>query len=103
MAATNNDDDRILALNPDPEKQGTNINREHYEAMKKALLAVIPKKGEGVVAKDLPALVASKLPETVFGPKDSVTWYTVTVKLDLEARGLIVRVPKARPQRLLRT
>jgi hypothetical protein len=28
----------------------------------------------------------------------SVTWYVTTVKLDMEARGEIKRVPKSRPQ-----
>ena len=30
----------------------------------------------------------------------SVTWYVTTVKLDLEARGVIERIPKSRPQRI---
>jgi len=28
----------------------------------------------------------------------SVTWYVTTVKLDLEARGVVKRVPHSRPQ-----
>jgi Family of unknown function (DUF6958) len=32
----------------------------------------------------------------------SVGWYTTSVNLDLEARGLIERVPGAQPQRLRR-
>jgi len=30
----------------------------------------------------------------------SIPWYVTTVKLDLEARGLIERIPNARSQRL---
>jgi hypothetical protein len=30
----------------------------------------------------------------------SISWYVTTVKLDLEARGLIARVPGSHPQRL---
>ena len=40
-------------------------------------------------------------PETML-TLSSVGWYATTVKLDLEARGLIERVPDARPQRLRR-
>jgi len=30
----------------------------------------------------------------------SVSWYFTTVKLDLEARGILERVPGERPQRI---
>lgn len=30
----------------------------------------------------------------------SINWYVTTVKLDLEARGIIERVPRSRPQQL---
>ena len=31
-------DDRIMALHPDPEKQGTNIDRAKYEIIKTAII-----------------------------------------------------------------
>ena len=30
----------------------------------------------------------------------SISWYVTTIKLDLEARGIIERIPKKRPQTL---
>lgn len=31
------------------------------------------------------------------------SWYVTTVKLDLEARGMVARVPHTRPQRVVLT
>jgi hypothetical protein len=42
------------------------------------------------------------LPRRVREDLGSVNWYTVTVKLDLEARRVLERVAGARPQRLRR-
>ena len=92
--------DRILTLHPQG-KNGVNIQSNLYEAMRKAILKVVPSKGEGVLAKDLPILV-SPLLGPAFDQSHSITWYCVATKQDLEARGLVVRVPKSRPQRLLR-
>ena len=52
---------------------------------------------EEVRFKDLPAAVEESLQEPFVG---SISWYVTTVKLDLEARGLLERVPGATPQRL---
>jgi hypothetical protein len=69
--------------------------------MRAALLAVVPRGGDGVRFSDLAALVRGRLPRTAFRGA-SVPWYVATVKLDLEARGLLRRVPGSSPQRLLR-
>jgi hypothetical protein len=51
---------------------------------------------------DLPGLVAAALTPEEREQLGSVGWYTATVKLELEVRGEIRRVPGASPQRLLR-
>ncbi len=72
-----------------------------YEAMKAALLAVVPAAEAGILFQDLVDAVRPHLPAELFA-NASVSWYVTTIKLDLEARGLIERVPGARPQRLRR-
>ena len=79
--------DRIMALHPDPTKQGVNIDRAKYEVVKAAILDILAIRGE-VAFADLPTEVHARLGETFDG---SVSWYVTTVKLDLEARGLIER------------
>ena len=87
--------DRILTKHPEG-KAGVNISREKYDAIRAAILAAIPDHGE-LAFKDLSGEVKDRLAPGFGG---SVSWYVTTVKLDLEARQEIERVPKQRPQKL---
>lgn len=86
--------DRILTLHPDG-KQGVNIEALKYEEIKQAILASLTHRE--LLFRDLPAAVSAHLTAPFDG---SIGWYTTTVKLDLEARGLIERVPGHSPQKL---
>ena len=57
----------------------------------------------GVAFRQLPELVKTHLDPDVFTAKVSTNWYVVTVKQDLEARGLVEHVPGKAPQHLRRT
>jgi hypothetical protein len=92
----------VATKNPGKGKRGPRVDAARYDAMKTALLAVIPKAGDGVRFVDLEGLVEKRLPQATFAGA-SVLWYATIVKLDLEARGLIRRVPGSSPQRLVRT
>lgn len=88
-------EEKILTLHPDG-KQGVNISKEKYEIIRQAILSILQEQKEALF-KDLPAEVERKLDGDFEG---SISWHVTTVKLDLEARGLIIRVPKSSPQRL---
>ncbi|MDE2992850.1 MAG: hypothetical protein OXU67_03110 [Chloroflexota bacterium] len=98
MAATAG---KFQTIHPQAGKQGTNIDAAKYEVMKAALLTVVPADDAGFPFQDLADAVRPHLPTELFA-NASVSWYVVTVKLDLEARGLIERVPGSRPQRVRR-
>ena len=87
-------EERILTLHPQG-KQGVNITRQKYEAMKAAILDTLSE-GEMTYTK----LVEGVEQRLAGGFDGSIRWYTETVKLDLEARGVIERVPRTRPQLL---
>ncbi len=87
--------EKVLTLHPDG-KQGVNIDKGKYETIRQAILSVMGEQEE-TFFKDLPGEVEQKVGTGFDG---SISWYVVTVKLDLEARGLIIRVPKSSPQRL---
>ena len=91
---------RITTQHPDPDKQGTRIDATVYEATRSAILESIEQAGEGGVAfGDLPGEVERRSDPEIWADR-SVGWYTTTVKLDLEARGLISRSAGRSPQRL---
>ena len=86
---------RIRTLHPE-KKQGVNISREKYEIICEAILAALNEHKEMTFMK-----LSRAVEKQVHGHfEGSVTWYVTTVKLDLEARGLVKRVPNSRPQLL---
>ncbi len=94
-------DDRIVTRNITKGAGGKRISRAMYDATRDAILGVLPGRGDGMPFTDLMKKVERRVPRDLFAGA-SVGWYTTTVKLDLEARGLIERVPGAHPQRLRR-
>ena len=88
-------EEKILTLHPNG-RQGVNISSKKYENIRYAILSVLGEQKE-TLFKDLPAEVEQKLESGFDG---SISWYITTVKLDLEARGLIMRVAKSSPQHL---
>lgn len=93
---------RIATLHPDPDKQGVDIDARKYTTMRRALLQVIPTRSPGIAFADLVDLVRPLLPTAVYDCEVSIAWYVVTVKLDLEARGLVARSHERGAQRLIR-
>jgi hypothetical protein len=75
-------------------KQGVRIDPAKYEAVRAAILDNLREYGP-MTFTQLGALVEEQLSATFTG---SVTWYYTAVKLDMEARDEIRRVPNSRPQ-----
>lgn len=89
------------ALHPDPTKNGTRVTKATYEIYRDALLKVIPTTKDGIQFMDLSKEVAPHVPAEV-AENTSIGWWTTTVKLDLEARGVVERVPGKGRQRVRR-
>lgn len=87
--------DKIMTLHPQG-KKGVNISYAKYEQIKKFILDTIQTEKE-ITFEALTDLAVSKLTDKFDG---KVIWYVVTVKLDLEARKLIERIPKTSPHKL---
>lgn len=88
-------EDKIMTLHPQG-KKGVNITLAKYTQIKKFILDTIRTKEE-ITFEALTDLAVSKLTAKFDG---KVIWYVVTVKLDLEARKLIERIPKTSPHKL---
>jgi hypothetical protein len=65
--------------------QGVNIDQAKYEQMREAIVASLDERNP-LTFKQLSQAVKQKLEDRFDG---SIGWYCTTVKLDLEARGVI--------------
>lgn len=88
-------DEKIQTLHPQG-KKGVNILTRRYEPIKNFILQTIRER-KTITYEELNDLAVKKLSKNFDG---KVPWYVVTVKLDLEARGVIERVPKTSPHAL---
>lgn len=77
------------------------VDAEKFAAMRDAVLAVLPGEQPGLTPAELQARVLGHLPEALFPGGDKAGWWMKAVQLDLEAKRLIARAPKA-PVRLHR-
>ncbi|MGY6647604.1 DUF6958 family protein [Wenyingzhuangia sp. IMCC45574] len=91
----NNSKERILTLHPQG-KKGVNILKSKYDTIKDFILLTV-KENETITFKELNNLAVLELSNSFDG---KVNWYVVSVKLDLEARGIIERIPKTSPHQL---
>lgn len=89
------EEEKILTLHPQG-KKGVNILRRRYDVILDYILKKIKEHGE-ITYQDLSDQAEIDLADSFDG---KVVWYIVSVKLDLEARGIIERIPKTSPHQL---
>ena len=87
--------EKITTLHPEG-KQGVNISEEKYEMMKQSIINALKEHSE-MTFYQLNDAVSEKLAGKFAG---SIGWYCTTVKLDLEGRKVIQRIPGSKPQRI---
>lgn len=95
--------DKVVCKTPTPGKQSTRISRWKYDLVRSAILKSIPSGHPGIEFAQLGAMVKSCIENRDMERLGSISWYTTTVKLDLEVKGEIERVPGTSPQLLRRT
>jgi hypothetical protein len=91
------DENKIMTLHPQG-KKGVNISFEKYDTVKTFILDKVDEAGE-ISYKRISDLAVEEL-QPYFDGK--VVWYIVSVKLDLEARNIIERIPKRSPHEIRR-
>lgn len=102
MTAKRSPAKKARVLNVNHPGKSTSIPQERYDLVSAAILAVVPKDSDGVLLTRLAGLVKDRLSANERDAVGSVNWYVTAVKLDLEARKRIERVPHSSPQRLRR-
>ena len=88
--------EKIMTLHPHPDKAGVNISKIKYDQMRAAIEKLLTENGPMSYGEMTP-LLADHFNGRFDG---SINWYAVSVKLDLEARGVIERIPKTRPEQI---
>jgi hypothetical protein len=91
--------DRVEVENVNVPGRTTRVDAARYAAMREAILAVTPTAALGLSAAEMVERVRPHLPDELWPGGEKVGWWQKTVQLDLEAKGLLVRDPAARPMR----
>lgn len=95
-------DDKIEIENITSPGRTERVNRAKYEAMRVALLAVLPEVAPGLKVPEAKAALLPLLPDALFPAGATAGWWLKAVQLDLEAKGIIKRAP-SKPVQLFRT
>ena len=87
--------EKIMTLHPAGE-QGVNIDKGKYDMVRQAVEETL-RAQPGITFSEMTEEVGRRIGDVFDG---SVGWYVTSVKLDLEARGVLERVDGRSPQRL---
>lgn len=98
MAGDGVAEDQVICETPTAGKAPVRIPRWKYEMVRGAIVAAV-REGDEVALMDLRRLVAARLSAPERADLGSVGWHVTVVKLDLEVKGELERVPESRPQR----
>lgn len=75
------------------------LDADMHDAMKRAMLKILPKRSPGLSVADMQEAVLAHLPERLYPGGAKAGWWTKAVQLDLEAKAIIMR-EKTKPLRL---
>jgi hypothetical protein len=81
-------------------KKAVSIDKYKYELLKKEIVKYLTENSDGAFSDILKA-IAQDFKKNKITFDGSLNWYLEWVKLDLEARGIIKRVPKTAPQKYI--
>lgn len=94
-------DDKIEIENINTPGRTERVHRAKYEAMREALVAVLPAEAPGLTVAEAKAKLIPLLPADLFPGGAKAGWWLKAAQLDLEAKGVIKRAD-TKPMRLCR-
>lgn len=77
----------------------TRVDKAKYEAMKTALLRVLPREAPGLTVAEAKGKLLQFLDQGLFPGGEKAGWWLKAVQLDLEAKGVVKR-ENSKPLRL---
>lgn len=82
---------RVTIENVNHPGHSTTVDAGMYEAMRAALLAVLPAEAPGLTQGEMRDAVIAHLPQDLFPGGAKAGWWAKSVQLDLEAKRVIAR------------
>lgn len=95
-------EDKIEVQNINAPHHVVRVDAAKYQAMKEALLAVLPAQEPGMAVKDALSALRPNLPQDLFPEGKTSGWWQKCVQLDLEAKGIVKRLP-TKPMTIMKT
>ncbi|MBO9663095.1 hypothetical protein [Dokdonella sp.] len=95
-------DDKIEIENVNTPGRTERVDRPKYQAMRQALLRILPTRAPGLTVADAKQALLPLLPDELFPQGKTAGWWLKAVQLDLEAKG-IVRRAAVKPVHLYRS
>lgn len=94
--------DRVACRTPAEGRDGTsNIPVWKYDAVSRAIRGILEDRGaEGMLNKDLRDAVERRMRDEDLAKLGKLGWHVVTVKLEMEVHGEVVRLPGKGPMRI---
>jgi hypothetical protein len=83
--------DRIVVQNVNVPGLTTRVDARKYQAMRDAMLNILPHGEPGLTQEEMLAKILTHLPEDLFPGGERAGWWLKTVRLDLEAKGIVIR------------
>lgn len=84
-------EEKIAVENVNIPGKTSRVNAAKYQAMKDAMLRVLPKKEPGLTQSEVREAVIPHLPDGLYPEGATAGWWAKTVQLDLEAKGIVIR------------
>ncbi len=85
------DSSRVTVENVNVPGRTSTVDARMYDAMRGALMRVLPPVSPGLTQTEMREAVVLHLPEGLFPGGAKAGWWAKTVQLDLEAKGVVVR------------
>jgi len=82
---------RVTIENVNHPGHTTTADAGMYDAMRDALLKVLPTAPPGLTQAEMQDAVVPRLPDDLFPGGAKAGWWSKTVQLELEAKGIVVR------------
>lgn len=86
-------EEKITVENVNVPGRTSRVNAAKYQAMRQAMLRVLPRDKPGLTQVEIREAVSSHLPEELYPGGSTAGWWAKTVQLDLEAKGIVIREP----------